>query len=1087
MIRRDLKIDIPRSGKRVEDFNLCVTAESQSLTTNLDMDALFGGVTVTEFLEGYKGDIQINLDDTSSFVKKRTEFEKIKCKNHFIEGENVKNFPHVKIGVTHTRFGLLDFYIVFKKLDSTLVEFNKMIFEEVKNILESSGIQMASDQFIVKENLNQLSGNILNKDFLHIVRDLEHKFEKYEMIMFFETLGNKRSTIGSAINFDDIKQRIVEVFDPLIFKHISIDICISVRSGDDTVTFANANFFESIGIKPNFIPLFSDCCLNYHKNALNKDGKLSKIGKVFNSSKLNFYSTFKYHFDFDKFKGYFYTLSNALMLTDILGHRTYAQQNKLSSLVDSYKSVESKQSCKNGGTCAYRLELRCDLTKVSKVIDRLSSYITVGSFDYCSSKSFFDILQKNILIFINSITSTSENLTSHDRIIFSKICEGVFKQNFIGGSKDVSLFRNSELNSLVKNEIAFCNMGFPVVSDLYEFIKTSIFELISVEKRKEIFFELIKYSPRINSNQRNLLDYIPSLLYSRTVIDELSFMETLVSIYCHEIKGSTVNGSNDLKTVLEPGSTASICAMKAIKRAFIQKKLDTKSKISKIVFSIFLKKFNLTSEQGINNIFNFMKENFYVSCFKGLKDRSLVRLNFDGTIKVKSEKKNLLDQIIALRVIRSSSTGKPDSDEIVRFVHALYKYKDSVSRITDVLYDFTYGFYPIRNENWIKNRIHYLGLLTGSESSFIEIIQRVKNWLPENFTEAQRENYHMNNNFQGNTEFYNLYYDLVSLDIDASLGHTIFTEIIQSSPYDIFVDVVKNSFAHRGNIGLIRTWSDSYTSSSQGSSNILGSVEIQNVAAEIETEFISLNIDESYEPENNLFPFDGTVIPADNTEFYSAAEIIEMQDLNNDIVLDYTPQEPYDSEVFNNDDNNAYFEVSFDVNDHRPFEMDNTENIVEMPQFISLADPVDEQNKEYDSFRKKLFSKYRFRAFNSGVARAYIFGNKTRPSVDSWNNLIQKMTAELVINAYEFGNTNFKFNILLKSKKFLTSQYIKKFLEKKLSGLTSLGLTGFVLRQSIKYNIRPDKISWAYYLDDLVSERYLIATKVKGTYSYLLA
>ena len=108
----------------------------------------------------------------------------------------------------------------------------------------------------------------------------------------------------------------------------------------------------------------------------------------------------------------------------------------------------------------------------------------------------------------------------------------------------MSLFRNSELNSLVKNEIAFCNMGFPVVSDLYEFIKTSIFELISVEKRKEIFsLKLIKYSPRINSNQRNLLDYIPSLLYSRTVIDELSFMETLVSIYCHEIKGSTVNES----------------------------------------------------------------------------------------------------------------------------------------------------------------------------------------------------------------------------------------------------------------------------------------------------------------------------------------------------------------------------------------------------------------------------------------------------------------------------------------------------------------------------------------------------------------
>lgn len=57
MNNRSIKINITPLERRIKDLNLCATSESQSLTIKLDMDALFGCVTVEKFLEGYKGDL----------------------------------------------------------------------------------------------------------------------------------------------------------------------------------------------------------------------------------------------------------------------------------------------------------------------------------------------------------------------------------------------------------------------------------------------------------------------------------------------------------------------------------------------------------------------------------------------------------------------------------------------------------------------------------------------------------------------------------------------------------------------------------------------------------------------------------------------------------------------------------------------------------------------------------------------------------------------------------------------------------------------------------------------------------------------
>jgi len=51
---------------------------------------------------------------------------------------------------------------------------------------------------------------------------------------------------------------------------------------------------------------------------------------------------------------------------------------------------------------------------------------------------------------------------------------------------------------------------------------------------------------------------------------------------------------------------------------------------------------------------------------------------------------------------------KASREELVRYFHAFFKYRYSNRRFSDILYDFSYGFFPIRNRDWIKNKKKYL-------------------------------------------------------------------------------------------------------------------------------------------------------------------------------------------------------------------------------------------------------------------------------------------------------------------------------------------------------------------------------------------
>jgi len=227
------------------------------------------------------------------------------------------------------------------------------------------------------------------------------------------------------------------------------------------------------------------------------------------------------------------------------------------------------------------------------------------------------------------------------------------------------------------------------------------------------------------------------------------------------------------------------CAYTHLKKIFIRTNPDAKSSIPKIMFSIFVQKLETVPDEGLRLIFAYLREHDYKYLFKNLKGNSYVQLVYNSSAIHGERKKDLVEHIVALGQ-DVASIRRPEKDELVRLINALYKYRISFTRISDILYDFSYGFYPIRNYGWIKNRINYLGKVIKSRESFCEYIKLAKDWSPSEFSMPKRSRYFRCNNFSADGSFLEQYKELVLLDDASWYENNTQNDILNASPYDIF-------------------------------------------------------------------------------------------------------------------------------------------------------------------------------------------------------------------------------------------------------------------------------------------------------------
>lgn len=292
----------------------------KNFTLTLDIDSVYGDFSFLLFKNHFKGKLTLNLSTSFTTVG----YEEIKT-SHIVNEYSgkavfINSLPHVRLGTCDTKFGALGVYLVLLGSDMQKADFKALIYDKLADAVKASGIKTPSLYFAkTTETVNNSSTKckISNSNAIEILESVITELEQLGPIIYVEVFGNKTETITTDIDLKNIEAAINDTFEKPLADTLIVDVCISASLGECMITLPNDSFFEMIKMVPNYMPLFSNTIKNLYVTSPNyTTGDSDKLGiKAFQWMKLNFYSTFKYHVDFDNSTNYIMPMSIYLILT----------------------------------------------------------------------------------------------------------------------------------------------------------------------------------------------------------------------------------------------------------------------------------------------------------------------------------------------------------------------------------------------------------------------------------------------------------------------------------------------------------------------------------------------------------------------------------------------------------------------------------------------------------------------------------------------------------------------------------------------------------------------------------------------------
>jgi len=857
-----------------------------------------------------------------------------------------------------------------------------------------------------------------------------------------------------------IQEKISNVFSPSSHSHLHIDICLSVSLGRENVTLASKTFFDQLKLRPNYMPLLSDAVLNLNIKKKDGLGQVSDALERLKISKMNFYSTFKTCLPSRKLESYNLPCSTALLMTKLFGCWIYGSKEKfkvtITNLYDVLACLESRPT----KDFSYRIEARCKLRKAVSFINMMKVHIVPENFSFCKTDDFFRLLDLNLKNFSNYLCIDSGNAFNPDSLIKSMISESIINNIFLSGSRVCSVLPSYINSKIISSLVRFeNNLGLIFIDHA---VDEACGLLVGSEKKK-LLENLIKYASGLSAHKKHMLSYIPKLFYAGANLD---FAETLINAFVVEMSGDATQTYSVLTS--RRIASSSINFSHWVNNEFTRLTRSGRSSILRCLFNLTLFKRSMDVETLVQEIKDFVVEKKIVVVLKKVNRKTAfnyVSLEIDDQGALE-ERARLLQTFQAFN-LSGLQRISPSTDEMVRYFNAFYKYRHSSKRLEDVLYDFSYSFYPARNLDWIKNRIQYLKCLVRDRQEFEEFIIKVKEWTPDKFTLLDRLTYLESFDIFLKAEEEMVYSELIRIDNQEWSKTEFKNELLADTCLGIFKSVVWNAKKYNSVIETLKQWDVQFDFSYINNNTALSNNN-------------HLPASSIGSPDDTLAP--ETIVMHDN-EYFDMASCD-----NNDFAYspgdDFLPVEKIDdpATVVDCDNNLEVFSNNFGSYDFLP------QNILLNSSLPELVCP---KSLNSDNFVENiLFKKYRYCQFNSNEARKNIFKTSSRIDIDVWNSHLEKLIDNNVISKVEKTNrlSSLKFNLKLNdSQSYLTFEYIMVYLKKRFS---SNCFTISASRLSFTVNLRPKLIDWKNYLDDLVTDRVLTVTptgKQKSKFLYQIA
>lgn len=208
-----------------------------------------------------------------------------------------------------------------------------------------------------------------------------------------------------------------------------------------------------------------------------------------------------------------------------------------------------------------------------------------------------------------------------------------------------------------------------------------------------------------------------------------------------------------------------------------------------------------------------MKNNQIKSVFSTKKelDGKFINLCFEKRTRFQLdvlEINNLFKQLvdgIDLTNIKRSRIFATEID-VIKFIHGMFIYSNSESRISDLYHNLIFDFYIIKDISWVKNRIQWLKHITTDKSTFERIISLVRAWNPEkNPSEYVFEQFKTLGIYLTDAQKI-IYNSIYKMDYDKWIKSDISSLMKNTSSSDIFYNVVKNASIYKDMKSGIYMW-----------------------------------------------------------------------------------------------------------------------------------------------------------------------------------------------------------------------------------------------------------------------------------------
>ena len=740
------------------------------------------------------------------------------------------------------------------------------------------------------------------------------------------------------------------------------------------------------------------------------------------------------------------------------------------------------------------------------------------------------VLQINIGRFLKLIrvVPTENNMNFLDSSVYSIIAEYIMKTLYIAGSKPTSSFKGS-INMLIMRKMVRYSNSIGVLTNLKKVVKR-VFRALTDEDKHDLLDDQILYAPGLSPLRKNLLRNILLINFNMIPVDSTSCIKWMIETYVAE-KNKTMSPSfDDLFTTLDEADNKPVHILTKLKEIFLLKRDAKSSKLAKVLYTFFKLRNNIESDaEALLMVANFLHDLNVVSLYKyRVPDRpGLVAINYSKILRVEAsaveipavDKKALLERFKEVGQFEGVSRAGVSEDDIVRYLHAMYRYTHSDTRVISVLYDFAYGLFPIRNDSYVKNRQHNLKkFLLKNPADFGRILTRVANWSPDQFTLNERLAQLNDNGITLNDELKDLYVQMMNHDVDEWWNSTVRHEIVNETTSQIFMKVVKNSSAYSTFITRINEWS----SSLDGTVAPVRVVSIANEVEPVPEELTSFEPEVQYgfdhaddfnpsavQPVNELY-ISSPRETQDSQRFKSSSEpevtVFNIQsdtsivvnepvspfNLINQQVYEILPEPKEISNVTEKERHLIGTKMStyrqepelFDMSDDK---FENTaadkiiieSNPVQEEESLQVFDmqivPTLQRSRISIVFKLKLFTHFTYKLFNPYSARIALYSIYNRPDRDEWNESIKAMINNNVLSTIIMNGSSFsKFNLVVeKTGRFLSHSYVLKSIYRSIDKENLKRVTASKSNANIRGALRPAIEDWTIYMEDMVADGYI--------------